>query len=109
MNSGPKTPLSLMIAIFTLALTLDMTLIAATSRRPKLESARQGCEYEGALYMPGSKFKPDPCTSCRCKKRGGVVNCIAKDCTPDPNCRKYVVFGSKKCCPSCLEMGCRHS
>ncbi|CAL1545117.1 unnamed protein product [Lymnaea stagnalis] len=68
----------------------------------------EGCEYDGRLYMSGTKFKAKACTSCHCPRGGGMPNCVIEECAPDPHCIKFD-NQSGECCPVCQERGCRHS
>ncbi|XP_076455986.1 uncharacterized protein LOC143290439 [Babylonia areolata] len=95
-----------------------------------------GCLHGGHVVSPGARFKPDPCTSCRCPRRGGQAVCSVQDCREDVHCLRHVnvtspppprrgrVEGGRRrrrerggrtrsssssCCPRCAEQGCRHT
>lgn len=70
------------------------------------------CVFEGRVLFPGRRFKSDPCTTCRCPRRGGQVVCTVEDCRDQSNCLRLSNATSrrfKSCCPKCLEYGCRHT
>lgn len=108
---------SFTLIVVTLTLTLTFTFTFASDRvsriwtQSRVKDSKSGCVYRSNLYPPGSRFRPDPCTTCRCRKRSGVVHCVVKDCTTDQHCLKVSEDKNKrkKCCPKCLELGCRHS
>ncbi|GFR91926.1 brorin-like protein [Elysia marginata] len=93
----------------TLVLTSTFTSASQVSKQSRAKNAKRGCVYKGILRPPGSKFKPEPCTTCRCRKRTGAVHCVVKDCTSDRHCLKFSERKGGRCCPYCLELGCRHT
>ncbi|KAK3769839.1 hypothetical protein RRG08_028506 [Elysia crispata] len=110
MHSHCASRLTLLLIALTLTLTLTSTSASSSKvTKQRLKVARRGCVYKGVLRPPGSKFRPEPCTTCRCRKRTGVVHCVVKDCTVDQHCLKFAKKARKRCCPSCQEMGCRHT
>ncbi|XP_059165901.1 cysteine-rich motor neuron 1 protein-like [Physella acuta] len=67
-----------------------------------------GCELEGRTYAAGSRFAPNSCTTCECPLHGGVAECVTRECVQDQNCVQYSIQ-SDECCPTCVEVGCRHT
>uniref|UniRef100_A0A0B6Z8M8 VWFC domain-containing protein n=2 Tax=Arion vulgaris TaxID=1028688 RepID=A0A0B6Z8M8_9EUPU len=70
--------------------------------------SQRGCEFEGRIYLTGTKFSPTPCMSCHCPKDGGIVNCAVEDCMPDQHCLTFTNT-TAECCPTCVQFGCRHT
>ena len=99
----------LFLLLSTLALTLTLSSAEKLPKQSRVKLAKRGCLYKDVLHPPGSRFKPEPCTTCRCRKRSGVVHCVVKDCTADRHCLKFYKGKRNRCCPSCLEEGCRHT
>ncbi|RUS90074.1 hypothetical protein EGW08_002187, partial [Elysia chlorotica] len=104
-----RATLLLLLVAFTFTITL--TLGAKAPKQRLKVNNKTGCVYKGKLRPPGAKFRPDPCTTCRCRKRTGVVHCVVKDCTLDRHCLEFSEVGGANthCCPACVEVGCRHT
>lgn len=50
---------------------------------------KYSCVYENVTYQGGHKFRPDPCTYCRCPRLGGRPRCAIQDCYQEPSCVEY--------------------
>lgn len=71
--------------------------------------SRKVCVFEGRVLSPGTKFKSDNCTTCRCPRKGGQVMCTVEDCREEPNCLRHTNVTSRSCCQRCEEYGCYHT
>ncbi|KAL8561882.1 hypothetical protein ACOMHN_046672 [Nucella lapillus] len=70
----------------------------------------KGCLYGGRVVLPRVRFKPDPCTSCRCPRKGDQAVCTVEDCRKDLHCLRHSNMTSRRsCCRKCVEYGCRHT
>ncbi|XP_064645155.1 brorin-like [Lineus longissimus] len=75
---------------------------------PSVERRSELCVYENDTYTAGEKFRPDPCTFCRCPRRGGRAVCSVMDCKYDKGCLRYETEPGE-CCGKCMEQGCLHT
>lgn len=69
---------------------------------------KYSCVYENVTYQGGHKFRPDPCTYCRCPRLGGRPRCAIQDCYQEPSCVEYHK-PADECCGVCIQYGCLHS
>ncbi|XP_042909866.1 collagen alpha-1(III) chain-like isoform X2 [Parasteatoda tepidariorum] len=60
----------------------------------------RSCNRNGELFKHGEEWNPDPCTTCKCRRRR--IGCEKEVC-PEMECESQKRIPVGKCCPVCAE------